>query len=196
MDPASENLILNGLRSGGLSRHLFEKDLYKAFFYLIREAAKKYGIETEEAASIYSDTIIAIIKNIISGKFEGRSSLKTYTYQIFSNKCVDLLRKKTTNKGKLENTMPYDSLVYELPDETRSVIQALIAKDERQQVMDRLQEIGDKCKELLLLFEEGYNDKEIAGHMKYQSANVVKTTRLRCLEKLKLKLVRILHQNE
>jgi RNA polymerase sigma-70 factor (ECF subfamily) len=92
--------------------------------------------------------------------------------------------------------MPYDSLVYELPDETRSVIQAIIAHDERQQIINRLQEIGDKCKELLLLFEEGYNDKEIAGHMNYQSADVVKTTRLRCLEKLKLKLTRILHQNE
>jgi RNA polymerase sigma-70 factor (ECF subfamily) len=196
MDPASENLILNGLKSGGLSRHHFEKELYIAFFYLIKEAAKKYGIESEDASSIYSDTIIVIIKNIISGKFEGRSSLKTYTYQIFSNKCVDLLRKKTTNKGKLEDTMPYDSLVYELPDETRSVIQAIIAQDERQQIINRLQEIGDKCKELLLLFEEGYNDKEIAGHMSYQSADVVKTTRLRCLEKLKLKLTRILHQNE
>ncbi len=70
--------------------------------------------------------------NVISGKFEGRSSLKTYTYQIFSNKCVDLLRKKTTNKGKLEDTVPYDSLAYELPDETRSIIQKLIAKDEKQ----------------------------------------------------------------
>ena len=63
--------------------------------------------------AIYHDTVIAIINNIASGKFEGRSSLKTYIYQIFSNKCVDLLRKKTTNKAKLADTMPYDSLIYE-----------------------------------------------------------------------------------
>jgi RNA polymerase sigma factor (sigma-70 family) len=196
MTSFSENLILRGLKSGEPSRRNFEKELYKTFFYLIKEAEKKYGIPDEEAASIYSDTILAVIKNIISGKFEGRSSLKTYIYQIFSNKCVDLLRKKTTNKRRLEDTIPYDSLVYELPDETRNIIQKLIAKDERQQIIEKLEEIGNKCKELLLLFEDGYNDKEIAGYMKYQSADVVKTTRLRCLEKLKLKFTRTQHQNE
>ncbi|HEY2580800.1 MAG TPA: sigma-70 family RNA polymerase sigma factor [Mucilaginibacter sp.] len=186
----SENVILQGLKSVGFLRRTAEKELYKAFFYLIREAEKKYGIEEDDAASIYSDTVIAIINNIASGKFEGRSSLKTYIYQIFSNKCVDLLRKKTTNKGKLEDTMPYDSLIYELPDETRDIIQKLIAKDEKQEVLEKLNEIGDKCKELLLLFEDGFNDKEIAEFMKYQSADVVKTTRLRCIEKIRSKLIR------
>jgi RNA polymerase sigma factor (sigma-70 family) len=188
---SSDNSILQGLKSGGATRREFEKKLYISFFYLIKEAEKKYGIEQEDAASAYSDTILVIIQNIISEKFEGRSSLKTYIYQIFSNKCVDLLRKRTTNKGKLENTMPYDSLAYELPDEARNVIQKLIDADERQHMAKMLDETGQKCKELLLLFEEGYTDKEIAGQMKYQSADVVKTTRLRCLEKLRLKLTSI-----
>jgi RNA polymerase sigma factor (sigma-70 family) len=187
MISTSENLILQELKSEGFSRRNAERELYKSFFYLIKEAEKKYGIENEEAASVYSDTVLVIIKNVTSGKFEGRSSLKTYIYQIFSNKCVDLLRKRTTNKGKIEDTMPYDSLVYELPDETKDIIQKLIARDEKQQVLERLNEIGEKCKELLLLFEDGYSDKEIAEFMKYQSADVVKTTRQRCMEKLKSK---------
>jgi RNA polymerase sigma-70 factor (ECF subfamily) len=191
MNLFSENSILQGLQSGEFSRRNSERELYKTFFYLIKEAEKKYGLPKEEAASIYTDTILVIIKNVISGKFEGRASLKTYTCQIFFNKCVDLLRKKTTNKGKIEDTMPYDSLVYELPDETRDIIQKLIVKDERQQVMEKLNEIGDKCKEVLLLFEDGYTDKEIAEQMKYQSADVVKTTRLRCLDKLRSKIIRI-----
>jgi len=187
----TEHMILHGIKAGGASRRNYEQKLYDIFFYLIREAEKKYGIQPEEAASVYSDTILAVIKNIVAEKFEGNSSLKTYCYQIFTNKCVDLLRKRTTNRGKMEDTIPYDSLVYELPDETRSIIQKLIAKDERQQILEKLNEIGDKCKELLLMFEDGYNDKEIAEHMKYNTADVVKTTRLRCLEKLKLKITTI-----
>ena len=187
----TEHMILQGIKAGGATRRNYEQKLYTLFFYLIREAEKKYGIQPEEAASVYSDTILAIIKNLVTEKFEGNSSLKTYCYQIFTNKCVDLLRKRTTNRGKMENTMPYDSLVYELPDKTRTIIQDLIAKDEKQQILEKLDEIGDKCKELLLMFEDGYNDKEIAEAMKYQSADVVKTTRLRCLGKLKLKLTAI-----
>ena len=196
MISSSEDLIIKGLKSGESTRRHSEKELYISFFYLIKEAAKKYGIPNEEAASIYTDTVLAVIKNVLSGKFEGRSSLKTYVYQIFSNKCVDLLRKKTTNKGKLEDAVPYDSLVFELPDQTRSIIQKLIVQDQRNQINEKLQEIGGKCMELLLLFEDGYNDKEIAESMKYQSADVVKTTRLRCLEKLKLKVKGIENRNE
>jgi RNA polymerase sigma-70 factor (ECF subfamily) len=195
MGSFSEDSILQGLRSGGAHRPTYEKELYKSFFYYIKEAQVKYGLIEEDAASAYSDTIIIIIHNIVCGKFEGRSSLKTYSYKIFHNKCVDLLRKATTKRGKLDNTLPLDSLANELPDNAKTAIQKLIAKDERQLVMEKLNEIGDKCRELLLLFEDGYSDKEIAGLMNYQSTAVVKTTRLRCLIKLKLKLTWKLHQN-
>jgi RNA polymerase sigma factor (sigma-70 family) len=194
MSSLSEDSILQGIISGGPHRSTYEKELYKSFFYFIREAQTKYGLTEEDAASAYSDTIIVIIHNIVCGKFEGRSSLKTYIYKIFHNKCVDILRKATTNRARVDDTLPLDSLVYELPDDAKNAIQKLIAKDERQQVMEKLNEIGDKCRELLLLFEDGYSDKEIAELMNYQSHAVVKTTRLRCLIKLKLTLK--LHQNE
>lgn len=194
MSSLSEGSILQGIISGGPHRSSYEKELYKSFFYFIREAQTKYGLTEEDTASAYSDTIIVIIHNIVCGKFEGRSSLKTYAYKIFHNKCVDVLRKTTTNRARVDDTLPLDSLVYELPDDAKNAIQKLIAKDERQQVMEKLNEIGDKCRELLLLFEDGYSDKEIAELMNYQSQAVVKTTRLRCLIKLKLTLK--LHQNE
>ena len=194
MSSLSEDSVLQGIISGGPHRSTYEKELYKSFFYFIREAQTKYGLTEEDAASAYSDTIIVIIHNIVCRKFEGRSSLKTYTYKIFHNKCVDVLRKATTNRGKVDDTLPLDSLVYELPDDAKNAVQKLIAKDERQQVMEKLNQIGDKCRELLLLFEDGYSDKEIAELMNYQSHAVVKTTRLRCLIKLKLTLK--LHQNE
>jgi hypothetical protein len=40
-----------------------------------------------------------------------------------------------------------------------------------------------------LLFEDGYSDKEIAVQMEYNTPEVVKTTRLRCLEKLREKMI-------
>lgn len=181
----SDAALIEGLKAGGSQRQIFERDLYKAYFYLIQHGTKKYGITTEDAASAYSDTIISIIQQVLSAKFEGRSTLKSYTYQIFSNKCVDLLRKETTNKRKADHGMSIDSLVMELPDGARNVVQQLIAKEQRSSLMQRLQEIGEKCKQVLLFFEDGYSDKEIAGMMEYNSAEVVKTSRLRCLDKLK-----------
>ena len=49
----------------------------------------------------------------------------------------------------------------------------------------KLNETGENCKQLLSMFAEGYNDKEIAATMEYKSADVVKTSRLRCLDRLR-----------
>ena len=65
MSSFSEDSILQGLRSGGPHRPTYEKELYKSFFYFIKEAQVKYGLIEEDAASAYSDTIIVIIHNII-----------------------------------------------------------------------------------------------------------------------------------
>jgi RNA polymerase sigma factor (sigma-70 family) len=184
----AEQAIINGLHAGGTERRIHEKKLYEQFFYFIKQGVLKYRLPEPECASAYSDTIISVINNIVTNKFEGRASLKSYTYQIFTNKCVDLLRKETTHKSKVHHTTALDSLVTELPDGVRSIIQELIVRNEWTQMQQKLREIGDKCRQLLLYFEDGYSDKEIAVLMQYNSADVVKTSRLRCIEKLREKV--------
>jgi RNA polymerase sigma factor (sigma-70 family) len=186
--PNVESELIAGLQSGGVQRRQMEKKLYEHFFYLTRLASRNYNLHAEDCASAYSDAIISIIENIVSGRFEGRSSLKTYTYQIFMNKCVDAVRKKTTNKSTVYNTEMIDSMIFNLPDKARNVVQQLIEKSNRSLLSQKLQELGEKCRQLLMLFEDGYSDKEIAEQMQYNSANVVKTSRLRCLEKLREKI--------
>lgn len=186
---SSEKEIINGLLAGGIHRRMAEKKLYEQFFYFIKQGSLKYSIAEEEVASAYSDTIICVINNIVTNKFEERSSLKSYTYQIFSNKCVDAFRKETTNKNKVNNATGIDDFLIVLPDKTKSIIQQLIEKSQRSELKQKLEEIGEKCKQLLLLYEDGYSDKEIAKTMLYNSPDVVKTSRLRCLEKLKEKMI-------
>ena len=172
---------MKGLRAGGLERRASEKSLYERFFYFIGQGVRKYRLPEEDCASAYSDTIITVIGNIIIHRFEGRSSLKSYTYQIFMNKCVDLVRKRTTNKSTVHDTQVLDPLIMTLPDKARSIVQQITEKNEWTMLM--------QCRELLLLFEDGYNDREIALQMQYQSSDVVKTTRLRCLGKLREKFL-------
>jgi RNA polymerase sigma-70 factor (ECF subfamily) len=185
----NEYTLIEGLRSGGLERRVYENNLYEAFFYFIKQGIHKYHLSEDDTASAYSDTIISVIHNIVHNKFEGRSSLKSYVYQIFNNKCVDLIRKETTNKNTVHHTSPVQSLMAELPDRTQSIIQEIIDKNEHSYLMQKINEIGEKCKQILLLFEDGYTDKEIAGTLHYNTADVAKTSRLRCIEKLKQKVL-------
>jgi len=162
-----------------------EESLFNTYSYFIREGMSKYSLSEEDAFDAYSDAVLHTINNIVSGLFENRSSLKTYLFRIFSNKCVDLIRKKTTNKYSIHHTTDITDALLLIGDPAKTVIQQLVDKTDAVILKKKLQELGDNCRQLLLFFAEGYNDKEIAASMEYKTADVVKTSRLRCLDKLR-----------
>jgi len=177
-------IIHNLLQDNG-NRRKGEDQLFNSYAYFVKEGARKYRLPDEDAFDAYSDTILSAIEKITNGSFEGRSSLKTWLYQIFHNKCVDLLRKKTTNKSSIHQTASITELLYQLSDNSKSVIQRLVDQSDISLLKQRLNELGNPCRELLHLSADGYSDKEIAHTMSYKSADVVKTSRLRCMERLR-----------
>lgn len=73
----------------------------------------------------------------------------------------------------------------QLPDVARSVVQDLIAQSDVENLRRQLSELGDKCRTMIMMWGEGYSDDEIAQTMAYNSPAVAKTSRLRCLDKLR-----------
>ncbi len=184
--------ILQGLKGGSKERTEQEKNLYRQYNYFIDEGCRKYHLIYDDSFSAYSDALLSAIHNIVSGRFDGRSSIKTYLFQIFSNKCIDLVRKNTTNKQQVHQTMAIPDLLGQLPDNAGNAVQKLIDRQKMDALKKQLETIGEKCKQILLLFEDGFTDREIAEELEYNNAAVAKTTRLRCLEKLKEKMVGLL----
>lgn len=177
--------LIAGIQAGGTQRRLYENKLYERYQYLIAEGTRKHRLSEDECASVYSDTILTAFESISNGRFEGRSGLKTYLYQIFTNKCVDAIRKKTTNRSSVHDAFSLDDSLMQLPDESRSIVQTLIAQSDVEKLHRYLRELGEKCRAMILAWGEGYSDDEIALTMGYNSAAVAKTSRLRCLEKLR-----------
>ncbi|MBS1745490.1 MAG: sigma-70 family RNA polymerase sigma factor [Bacteroidetes bacterium] len=180
--------ILNGLKAGNGFRTRYEKVFYQQYYYFVDEGCRKYNLNYDDSFSAYSDALLSAIINIVNERFDGRSSLKTYLYQVFSNKCIDLLRKNTTNKQQVHKTMPVADTMNQLPDFTRNIVEKLMTSELKENVQRHLETLGAKCKEILLLFEDGWSDKDIAEQLSYNSAAVAKTTRLRCLDKLRGKI--------
>lgn len=177
--------ILQGLKAGNTERLQQEKNFYLLYNYFINEGIRKYNLSYDDSFSAYSDALLSAIHNIVSDKFDGRASLKTYLFQIFSNKCIDLVRKITTNKESIHQTLAVSDMLGQLPDGAKTIVEKLIDSQKLAVIKSQLEMIGEKCKEILLLFEDGLTDKEIAGTLNYNNAAVAKTTRLRCLEKLR-----------
>ena len=183
--PTDEREIIDSITQNGNERKKGEERLFNRYAYFIKEAIYKYSLPYEDAFDLYSDTIIVAVEKIANGSFQGRSSLKTWVYSIFHNKYVDLIRKKSTNKNSIHQTLSISDLLLQISDRSKTVIQELIEKTDWEILRQRLVQIGDSCRRMLMLWAEGYSDKEIAGLMEYKTSDVVKTSRLRCLEKLK-----------
>lgn len=177
--------LMAGIRAGGPQRRLCENKLYEKYDYLVADGVRKHRLAEEDCASAYSDAILTVFDSISNGRFEGRSELKTYLYQIFTNKCVDAIRKKTTNRSSVHDAFSLDNSLMQLPDAARSAVQRLIAQSDVENLHRHLNELGDKCRAMILMWGEGYSDDEIAQTMAYNSAAVAKTSRLRCLDKLR-----------
>lgn len=177
--------IVEGIALSSPRKRFFEDKLYNRYNYLIKEGVFKHRLTEDESSIAYSDSVLSVIENIENGTFEGRSSLKTYMHRIFSNKCVDQVRKNTTNRAQVNLGGSVDEHLYRLQDDTRSVIEELMEQHDIGLLWKCLEELGEKCRQMIRSWSEGIADRQIALELGYQSAEVVKTSRLRCLEKLR-----------
>jgi RNA polymerase sigma factor (sigma-70 family) len=177
--------ILDHLSMESNTRRRGEEMLFRSYTYFIREGIKKFRLSEEEAFDAYSETILSAIAIITDGSFQGNSSLKTFLFRIFQNKCVDLLRKKTTKRQSIHQTVSIAELSHQFSDAAKSIIQRIVDNTDLHLLRRRLDELGGKCRQLLMLSAEGYSDKAITQELEYKTADVVKTSRLRCLERLR-----------
>jgi len=182
----TDDELLHALKQGGTEERLAEERLFLRFSYFVREGMQKYRLDEAEALDAYTDAVLAFLQAFRKNIFEGRSSVKTYLYQVFNNKCVDLVRKKTTKKYAVHHTVSLPEMLSSLSDSAKLIIQKLAEKADMELLQQKLQELGDNCRKLLLLSADGNTDRQIAAMLEYKTADVVKVSRLRCLEKLRL----------
>jgi RNA polymerase sigma-70 factor (ECF subfamily) len=181
----ADRQIIGLLRQKGLEKRKGEECLFNEYAYFIKDGMRKHGLPEEEAFDAYSDSVLVVIENISNETFKGDASIKSYLYKIFHNKCVDLFRRSTTNKNVINRAQSINDELFRLSDRSRPIIQTLIDKMDWQILKQKLEQLGDDCRKMLLLWADSHTDREIAALMEYKTADVVKTSRLRCLTKLR-----------
>lgn len=158
--------------------------LFKAFLYFMKEAGKMYRLREDEIFDAYSDAVLQVVDNIKHRQVENRTSVKGQLHDVFHGLCVNRLRKKSKNEPVSYSSELTDSLKG-IADSAKSTIDALMDNHRVAVLKNKIEQLSAGNRQLLTLFAEGYTDEEIASIMGYKSTDVVKTTRLRCLDKLK-----------
>lgn len=177
--PLTDSDLLAGIRAGGRRRRDCETAFFRQYRYLVTQRPRRYRLSEEEARDAYTDAVVAVVDHVASGRYRGEASLKTYLARIFRNKCVDRHRKNTTVPRTWTEVFP------ELPDRSGDFLQELIGREALTQVEALLDQLGGRCRELLLLSGEGFSPAEIAEELGFSSAGSASSQRYKCLEKLK-----------
>ena len=181
MENKPAEITLEQLRKGSddVLRKVYEGNRDKFLNY-----ARRYHLSEEENIDIYQDAYVIFYDNVMSGKVERfTSSISTYLFSIGKYLIFDRMR-----KNKKETSPDFDLAVVGKEDEMVSTFE--IEEEELTKEQRLLQEhftgLGSKCQELLTLFYyRGFTIQEIMARESYNSENVVKATKSRCMKTLR-----------
>jgi len=148
--------------------------IYKSNYSMIRSYVIKNQGREEDAEDLLQDALIVLWQKVQQGNFVLSSKLSTYMMAI----CKNLWLKRL---GKLQKMDGEDKILPHL-HVCADNFSDLSDFKHLQKAMD---EIGDTCKNLLLLFYFDGNDMEqIARKMQFANADTAKAKKYKCFKKL------------
>jgi RNA polymerase sigma-70 factor (ECF subfamily) len=174
----TDNSLIESLLQGGQAMENGVKYLYSRHFGFVRKAQFKYGLGEDDAVDAFTDAIIYLRKNVLQNKFRGESSVSTYLFRIFSNKCIDILRKSQTNPVTIE----IEGQVIEDIDPNPSL--SLVKKENLEQLTTAMSHISESCRSVLTDWNDGYSMEEIAKRNKLLNEHTARSKRYNCFKEL------------
>lgn len=169
------------------------KQVYEEHRSKFLNFARRYSLSEEEIVDVYQDAYIIFYNNIMSGKIESfTSTIGTYLFGIGRNLIFDKMKK---NKKMVRSE--YDLAIVGEEDELVSTLEIEEKSLTREQEL--LQQyfgtLGKQCQELLTYFYyRGYTIQEIMIAENYNSENVVKAAKSRCMKTLRERIQANTHE--
>lgn len=170
--------LLVAIQGGGQAR----EEALRHFYLLpgLRETVARHvldhGGSRTDAQDVFQEALVLFDRNLREGRFEGKSALSTYFVAIAKWRWVTLRRQQ----GRYQELSPaqYDGEVESPEAET-------LRTEHRELLGEAMGHIGERCRELLRLYQLDYAMEEIAVKMGYSGADVAKKEAYRCRMRLR-----------
>ena len=168
---------IEGVRNGDQS--LIDQFYFNYRADFLQWAEAKYKLGEDDLADIYQNAVIALYENVVTGKLENlQSNLKTYLYGIAKNLILKSFRRSKMESNHQEAITEHWVTQF-LTDDSH-------LESMRECVKKLMYQMEEPCKTILELFYyQNHSIEMIAQAMKYQSKDVAKTQKSRCLKTLK-----------
>jgi RNA polymerase sigma factor (sigma-70 family) len=168
-----------------------EKEGGKARSFLI----KTYSLNKGDLDDVMQDSVLALFKNIKSGKLvKLTSTLSTYFLQICINQTLNRKRKsaKVVQFSEAVEATQKDEYSSEKINELLEFGDSGITNEQKEMMREIVQDLPKPCDDILwYYYGDNLDMKTIAKLLDYGSADSVKTTKSRCMSKLKERFMKI-----
>ena len=156
----------------------------------INYSVNNFKLARDTAEDIYQDAFLALHQNIQNGKLVNLTvPLRTYLFQIGKNKIYDYFK-----KVKVEVDMDDISNLVSAENELGDFDSIYADEEETEQrnliVYNTVSQMESPCKEVLSYYYwDDKSMKEIADLMNYNSSDVAKTQKSKCMKKVRVYIV-------
>ncbi|WOK08062.1 sigma-70 family RNA polymerase sigma factor [Imperialibacter roseus] len=175
----SEKDIIASIREG--NQRMMEEVYLSYRNEFVNWSRRKFDITEEDALDHYQDTLTVFFEKVMNGNISViESSLKTYLFGIGKNKVRQQFDERNRMKRHEEGLVEH----YRFLSENKEAEAAYDSA--RSQTWELFDAMGEACKRILRLFYfEKRSMSEIADIMGHSSEAVSRTTKKRCLEKIR-----------
>lgn len=172
--------IIQAVKTGGAKRQQAIRFLYNTNQDLMNKVihfVKKNTGNEQDGQDMFHEGIIVLDRNIRQDKFRGESSLSGYLFSI----CRLLWMNQIRKKGKTElrdDTMTMDQAEIDNPE-------SLSMKEEKKELLRKvINQLGERCKKILELWQLSYSMQEIADKLGFSSAAMATKNKYKCHKSL------------
>lgn len=177
--------LMTDIRDGGLARERAMAFLYRSHVGAMVAFIRRQGGDEEVARDIFQDAVVQLLTAVEDETFQGQSTLRTYLFAVGKRMWYTQIRRQQTEQRYLDTLSPAEQRIMEQTPERR------LAQSHEQEMVQRvLEQLGERCQEVLTLWSMKYAMREIAEKVGYANEQIARNKKTKCLKSLK-ELVRV-----
>lgn len=171
----TDEQLVAAISAGGPGRETALKAIYEDgdLKRMVAAFVRNHQGNATDGQDMFHEGMIVLDRNIREGKFRGEAPVKGYLYSICRFLWMNQLRKQahTSSVAEMPLSNEHDTLTPEVT----------LVTEERKTVLNRLlQELGERCQQILELWKLSYSMEEIAVSLGFSSADMARKAKYRC----------------
>lgn len=175
----SDSTLVSALQQEGRVQDDAIRFLYSRYYEGLTQFVISNGGNEQDADDIFQETVVAFIEMVRMGKFRQEASVKTILFTINRNTWYTEISKRGRQQAR--NKL----FVAENHEVEKDVSEYISGREARNTVLSVIEGLGAACKKILLLFYyENLSMKDILESTEYESEQVVRNKKYKCLKQL------------